>query len=274
MVRFLKWLEETVPAGKVTEVGILEKLIELRARGDLFRGPSFATIASYKEHGAIIHYEPTPETDVAIGSDGILLVDSGGQYLDGTTDITRTIAMGEPTAEQKDRFTRVLKGLIRLIVQPFPEGTAGRQIDALSRLSLWDAGINFMHGVGHGIGSHLCVHEGPQAISYYRCTGVALEPGMACTIEPGFYKDGEYGLRTENVAVVRDAPEVSTGDSAFRRFEDITLCPIDLKLVEKSLLTESEVDWLNEYHRKVCEALSPHLSPEEAAWLGKNTQPF
>jgi len=274
MVRFLKWLEEAVPAGGVTELGICDKLVEFRSQGEHFRGPSFGTIASYKEHGAVIHYEPAPETDVAVGSDGILLVDSGGQYLDGTTDITRTLTMGAPTAEQKDRFTRVLQGLIKLIVQPFPEGTAGRQIDSLSRLALWNVGLNFMHGVGHGIGSHLCVHEGPQAISYYRCTGVALEPGMACTIEPGFYKDGEYGLRTENVAVVRDAPEVAGGDAAFRRFEDITLCPIDLNLVEKNLLAADEKEWLNGYHRKVRETLSPLLDADEAAWLEKNTRPI
>jgi len=274
VVRFLKWLDETVDSGEVTEVGISKKLAEIRAMDDRFRGPSFDTIASYKEHGAIIHYGPTPETDVTVHRDGILLVDSGGQYLDGTTDITRTLALSTPTAEQKERFTQILKGVIGITVQPFPQGTAGRQIDILARLALWSAGVNFIHGVGHGIGAYLNVHEGPQAISYYRCTGVALEPGMVCSIEPGYYKDGAYGMRIENVVVVADAPDVGEGGAEFRRFETLTLCPIDLSLIDRGLLTADEIAWLNDYHEKVRTVLGEHLDQAEKAWLDSATAPI
>jgi len=274
MVRFLKWLDGTVDSGTVTEVGISKKLAEIRGMDERFRGPSFDTIASYKDHGAIIHYGPTPETDVTIDRDGILLVDSGGQYLDGTTDITRTLALSTPTSEQKERFTQILKGLILITVQPFPQGTAGRQIDALARLALWSAGVNFIHGVGHGIGAYLNVHEGPQAISYYRCTGVALEPGMVCSIEPGFYKDDEYGMRIENVAVVADAPDVGAEGAPFRRFETFTLCPIDLNLIERDLLTADEITWLNDYHKTVREVLGEHLDQAEREWLESATAPI
>jgi len=267
MVRFFRWLEEAVPGGGVTERTIADKLVELRSKSELFRGPSFATIAGYGEHGAIIHYGATEETDVTLRPEGILIVDSGGQYLDGTTDITRTVTLGEPTAEQKDRFTRVLKGLIRITRTPFPEGTAGRQIDALARTTLWEAGLNFGHGVGHGIGAYLNVHEGPQAISYYRCTGVPLEPGMICSIEPGYYKTGEYGMRTENVVVVEEAPDFSPDGIGFRRFRTVTLCPIDRRLVEPSLLDPDERAWLDAYHATVRERLTPLLDPPDAAWL-------
>lgn len=274
MVRFLKWLDETVDSGEVTEVGISKKLAEIRAMDERFRGPSFDTIASYKEHGAIIHYGPTPETDVTVHRDGILLVDSGGQYLDGTTDITRTLALSAPTAEQKERFTQILKGVIQITVQPFPQGTAGRQIDILARLALWNAGVNFIHGVGHGIGAYLNVHEGPQAISYYRCTGVALEPGMVCSIEPGYYKDGAYGMRIENVVVVADAPDLGGRDAAFRRFETLTVCPIDLSLIDPGLLTADEIAWFNDYHTRVRTVLGEHLDQSEREWLDSATAPI
>jgi Xaa-Pro aminopeptidase len=271
MVRLFMWLEKEVKAGKVTELAISKKLIELRSRSDLFRGPSFETIAGYKGNGAIIHYAPTSESDAVVKEEGILLIDSGGQYLDGTTDITRTVAMSAPTDEQKDRFTRVLKGVIASTRQPFPEGTAGRQIDALGRTALWDAGLNFLHGVGHGVGSYLGVHEGPQAISFYRCTGVALEPGMICSIEPGYYKEGEFGIRTENLVVVREAPDLAVDGINFRRFETLTLCPIDLALVDRNLLDTAEIAWLNDYHRTVRETLIPLLEADEAAWLADAT---
>ncbi len=274
LVRFLKWLGETVPGGGVTEMTIADKLIAFRSMSDRFRGPSFATIAGYGPHGAVIHYEASPATDVPIENSGILLVDSGGQYLDGTTDVTRTLAMGEPTAEQKDRFTRVLKGTIRTTIQPFPQGTAGRQIDALARVALWNEGLNFLHGVGHGVGSYLNVHEGPQAISYYRCTGVPLEPGMIQSIEPGYYKDGEYGIRIENLTVVCDAPDLGAEGISFRRFETLTLCPIDTRLIETSLLDNKETAWLNDYHKKVRETLSPLLNAEEREWLEAATKPI
>jgi Xaa-Pro aminopeptidase len=274
LVRFLKWLEEAVPQGGVTEMTVADKLIAFRSMSDRFRGASFATIAGYGAHGAVIHYEASPESDVPIENSGILLVDSGGQYLDGTTDVTRTLAMGEPTAEQKDRFTRVLKGTIRTTIQPFPQGTAGRQIDSLARMALWNEGLNFLHGVGHGVGSYLNVHEGPQAISYYRCTGVALEPGMIQSIEPGYYKDGEYGIRIENLTVVCDAPDLGPEGISFRRFETLTLCPVDTRLIEKSLLDSEETAWLNDYHGEVRETLSPLLEAEEREWLEAATKPI
>lgn len=267
LIRFLIWLEEAVPSQEATEITVAEKLEELRGRSDLFRGPSFPTIAGYRGHGAIIHYEATPETSAAIEADGLLLVDSGGQYLDGTTDITRTIAMGEPTDEEKDRFTRVLQGLIRLSAQPFPAGAPGRRLDSLARLSLWEEGLDFGHGVGHGIGAYLNVHEGPQAISHARCTGIPLEPGMICSIEPGYYEEGRFGIRTENVAVVCERPDLSRDGAPFLGFETLTVCPIDVRLVKGALLSESELRWLNTYHEKVLRTVSTHLDQDEKAWL-------
>jgi len=274
MVRFLIWLEETVADGKVTEISIAEKLEELRGRSDMFRGPSFSTIAGYKGHGAIIHYEATEESSVTVEQDGLLLVDSGGQYLDGTTDITRTIAMDPPSDEERDRFTRVLKGVILLSAQPFPAGAAGRRLDSLARLSLWEDGLDFGHGVGHGIGSYLNVHEGPQAISFARCTGVAMEPGMICSIEPGYYEEGRFGIRIENVAVVCERPDLSRDGGPFHGFETLTLCPIDGRLVKRELLSEVELRWFNSYHKKVFDTLSPHLDSKEKAWLEKATAPI
>jgi Xaa-Pro aminopeptidase len=187
--------------------------------------------------------------------------------LDGTTDITRTTCLGKPSEEQKENFTRILTGVIDLTTTSFPRGTAGRQLDTIARIPLWKKGLNFGHGIGHGIGTYLNVHEGPHAISYYRCIGIALEPGMITTIEPGFYKENEYGIRTENVALVVKDEEKSSKDSEFFKFETLTLCPIDLKLIEKELMTEAEATWLNSYHKKVFETLSPLLNKEEANWL-------
>ncbi len=232
---------------------------------------SFETISSYGAHGAVVHYAPNSETDVSLQAKGIYLIDSGGQYLDGTTDITRTITLGSPTEEQKDRFTRVLKGLIDLLITSFPQGTVGKQLDTIARIPLWKTGLNYGHGTGHGIGTFLNVHEGPQAISYYRCIGVALEPGMITTVEPGFYKENEYGLRVENVAVVVKDEEKSGGEFTFLKFENLTLCPIDRRLVNKELLTQDEIDWLNSYHKKVYKTLSPLLSKPEAEWLKQVT---
>ena len=271
MVKFLHWLERTVPQGGVTEISASQKLEEFRQELDLYQGPSFETIAGYQEHGAIVHYASTPQTDVELKPRGIFLIDSGGQYLDGTTDITRTIAMGKPTAEQKDRFTRILKGHISLAMTRFPRGTAGNQLDTIARKPLWDINQNYGHGTGHGIGAYLNVHEGPQAISYYRGLGVPLEPGMIISNEPGFYKTGEYGMRVENlIVVVEDKNGKTTND--FYSFETISFCPIDLNLIDKNLLSTEELGWLNSYHKKVKNHLSPYLNKDEKEWLTKATR--
>lgn len=267
MVKFLYWLYNAVPKGGVTELSAAEKAEQFRSEQKLYQGPSFETIAAYKEHGAIVHYAPSPETDVELKPEGIFLFDSGGQYLDGTTDITRTVALGDPTSEQKDRFTRVLKGHIQLAMTRFPRNTAGNQLDTIARKPLWDIALNYGHGTGHGVGSYLNVHEGPHAISFYRGIGVPLELGMIISNEPGFYKTGEYGIRTENLILTVKDEEGSSDEFEFYKFETVTLCPIDLKLVEKSLLTEEEKNWLNEYHLRVRETLSPYLKGEELDWL-------
>ncbi len=274
MIKFLRWLEKEVPRGGVTEVKAARKIEEIRRQQPLFRGLSFKTISAYAGHAALPHYSTNPESDVPLRPEGVYLIDSGSQYSDATTDITRTVALGPATDEQRDRLTRVLKGLIGLTRTSFPRGTAGKQLDTLARLALWEVGLNFGHGTGHGVGAFLNVHEGPQAISYYRCIGVPLEPDMVTSIEPGYYKDNEYGLRLENMVLVVKDEARSTAASAFYTFETLTLCPIDLKLVKKEMLTPEETSWLNSYHQKVGEALTPFLEPEEAAWIKKATRPF
>lgn len=271
MVKFLNWLEKTVPQGGVTEISASQKLEEFRQELDLYQGPSFETIAGYQEHGAIVHYASTLETDVEFKPKGIFLIDSGGQYLDGTTDITRTIALGKPTAEQKDRFTRILKGHISLAMTRFPRNTAGNQLDTIARKPLWDINQNYGHGTGHGIGAYLNVHEGPQAISYYRGLGVPLEPGMIISNEPGFYKAGEYGMRVENLIVVVEEKNGKT-NTDFYTFQTISFCPIDLNLIDKNLLSTAELGWLNSYHKKVKNHLSPYLNKDEKEWLTKATR--
>lgn len=273
MVKFLYWLEKAVPKGGVSELSASQKLEELRAEQKLYQGASFNTIAGYQEHGAIVHYASSPETDVELKKKGIFLIDSGGQYSDGTTDITRTIALGKPTAEQKDRFTRVLKGHIQLAMTRFPRNTAGNQLDTIARKPLWDIAQNYGHGTGHGIGSYLNVHEGPQAISYYRGIGVPLEAAMVISNEPGFYKTGEYGMRIENLIVVVE-DKYTTGDFEFLKFETVTLCPIDLNLIDAGLLSREEMSWLNQYHKTVKSKLSPQLSKEERDWLSQATRPL
>ncbi len=271
MVKFLHWLGKAVPAGGVTEITAADRLEKFRAEDKLFQGLSFETISGYKEHGAIVHYSSTPETDVELKPEGIYLIDSGGQYLDGTTDITRTVALGKPTDEQKNRFTRVLKGHIDLSLTSFPGGTTGIQLDTIARKSLWDVGLNYGHGTGHGVGAYLGVHEGPHAISYYRGIGVPLESGMIVSNEPGYYKAGEYGIRIENlVNVVRD-DEKSNNDFEFFKFDCPTLCPIDLNLVELSLLDKDEKEYLNGYHARVRKVLSPNLNEEQRLWLDNAT---
>jgi Xaa-Pro aminopeptidase len=275
MVRFLRWLDRQVPKGGVTELSAAAKLHKTRARGELYRGESFETIVGFGAHGAIIHYAADEQSDVELRPGEILLVDSGGQYLDGTTDITRTVLLGgEATAEQRELFTRVLKGHIAIARCSFPAGTAGRQIDILARLALWNVGLNYNHGTGHGVGSYLSVHEGPQSISPVRCTGVPLEEGNILSNEPGFYKEGEFGIRIENLVLVVEDEELSGNESPFFTFETLTLCPIDTRLVESSMLADHERRWLNAYHERVREALSEHLSKADAAWLRRATEPI
>ncbi len=274
MVKFLHWLENAVPNEKVTELSAATKLESFRREQPLYQGPSFETIAGYAAHGAIVHYAASPETDIQLKPEGIFLIDSGGQYLDGTTDITRTIALGNPTPEQKDRFSRVLKGHLQLAMTCFPQGTAGNQLDTIARKPLWDVGLNYGHGTGHGIGHYLNVHEGPQAISYYRGLGVKLEPGMILSNEPGYYKTGGYGIRIENIILTVKDEEKSTDEMTFYKFETLTLCPIDLNLVEKSLLSKEEIAYFNAYHAKVRQTLSPYLNESERKWLENATRPI
>lgn len=268
LVKFLKWLEEAVPAGKETEISVDKKLHGFRAEQDLYMGESFDTIAGYKEHGAIVHYEATPETDVPLKPEGFLLLDSGAQYLDGTTDITRTIALGELTEEEKTDYTLILKGHIALAMAKFPAGTRGAQLDVLARMPIWQRGMNFLHGTGHGVGHFLNVHEGPQSIRMNE-NPVTLQLGMLTSNEPGVYKAGSHGVRTENLVLVVPAGEGMFGN--YLQFETVTLCPICKKGIIKELLTNEEIEWLNGYHQTVYEKLSPSLNKEEQAWLKEAT---
>ena len=268
LVKFLKWLEEAVPSGKETELSVDRKLHEFRAAQPLYIGESFDTIAGYKEHGAIVHYSATPESDVPLQPKGFLLLDSGAQYLDGTTDITRTIALGELTEEEKTDYTLILKGHIALAMAKFPVGTRGAQLDVLARMPIWKYGMNFLHGTGHGVGHFLSVHEGPQSIRMNE-NPVVLQPGMVTSNEPGVYKAGSHGIRTENLTLVCKDKEGMFGD--YLKFETITLCPICKKGIVKEMLTNEEIEWLNNYHQIVYEKLSPNLNEEEKVWLQEVT---
>ena len=264
LVRFLKWLEEAVPAGRETEISVDRKLHEFRAAQPLYMGESFDTIAGYKEHGAIVHYEATPETDVALKPEGFLLLDSGAEYLDGTTDITRTIALGNLTEEEKLDYTLILKGHIALAMAVFPEGTRGAQLDVLARMPIWQQHMNYLHGTGHGVGHFLNVHEGPQSIRMNE-NPIPLQPGMITSNEPGVYKAGSHGIRTENLVLTVPAGEGMFGN--YLKFETITLCPICRKGIIKELLTAEEIKWLNKYHQTVYEKLAPDLNNDEREWL-------
>ena len=269
MVKFLKWLEEAVPQGNETEMSIDRKLYECRAEQPLFRGISFDTIAGYKEHAAIVHYEATPETDNPLAPEGLLLLDSGAQYADGTTDITRTIALGETTDDERRDYTLVLKGHIGLTRACFPQGTCGTQLDVLARQAMWREGANFLHGTGHGVGAYLNVHEGPHQIRMNHVP-TPLRPGMTVTDEPGIYRAGRYGIRTENTLLVVPFRETEFG--TFYTFEPLTLCPIDTRPIVRSMLTAEETEWLNAYHRMVYDRLSPLLDEEHRAWLESKTK--
>ena len=271
MVKFLKWLKPAVEAGGQTEISIDEKLTSLRAEQKLFRDISFDTIAGYAQHGAIVHYEATPETDVVLKPEGLILIDSGAQYQDGTTDITRTIALGSVSEEMKHIYTLVLKAHIQLELVKFPDGASGTQLDAVGRECMWREGYNFLHGTGHGVGSYLCVHEGPHQIRM-EWMPTPLRAGMTLTDEPGLYLAGKFGVRIENTVLISDY--MSTEFGKFLQIEPLTLCPIDTTPIDVDMLLPEEIDWLNDYHLLVYEKLSPFLNEEEKIWLENATKPI
>ena len=270
MVKFLRWLKPAVEAGGQTEISIDRKLTSFRAEQHLFRDISFDTIAGYQAHGAIVHYEATPETDVALKPEGLILIDSGAQYQDGTTDITRTIALGPVTEEMKHVYTLVLKGHIQLELAKFPDGASGTQLDALARECMWREGYNYLHGTGHGVGSYLSVHEGPHQIRM-EWKPTPLRAGMTVTDEPGLYLSGKFGVRIENTLLIKDYQTTEFGK--FLQMESLTLCPIDLTPVDFSMLQPEEIEWLDTYHRDVFEKLSPYLEGEDLEWLREATRP-
>lgn len=270
MVKFLRWLKPAVEAGGQTEISIDRKLTSLRAEQHLFRDISFDTIAGYQAHGAIVHYEATPETDVALKPEGLILIDSGAQYQDGTTDITRTIALGPVTEEMKHVYTLVLKGHIQLELAKFPDGASGTQLDALARECMWREGYNYLHGTGHGVGAYLSVHEGPHQIRM-EWKPTPLRAGMTVTDEPGLYLSGKFGVRIENTLLIKDYQTTEFGK--FLQMESLTLCPIDLTPVDFSMLQPEEIEWLDTYHRDVFEKLSPYLEGEDLELLREATRP-
>ena len=269
MVKFLAWLRPAVENGGQTECSIDEKLKALRAEQEGFRGLSFDTIAGYAAHGAIVHYEADRDTDATLHPEGFLLLDSGAQYVDGTTDITRTIALGPVTDEMRKVYTLVLKGHIRLQMLKFPDGACGSQLDAVARAPLWAEGLNFLHGTGHGVGAYLNVHEGPHQIRM-EWKPAQLHAGMTVTDEPGIYVEGKFGVRIENTLLI--SPFITTSFGRFLQFEPLTLCPVDLEPVDLSLLDAEEKEWLNGYHLIVREKLSPFLSDSERQWLRQATR--
>jgi Xaa-Pro aminopeptidase len=271
VTRFLRWLSEAVPKGGVSELSAAKKLEKFRSEGTHFVGLSFQTISGYAAHGAIVHYGVTEESNIPLKSTGLYLVDSGGQYYDGTTDITRTLCMGEDaSSEEKACFTRVLKGHIALGRAVFPQGTNGMRLDVLARTALWEAGLDYGHGTGHGVGSHLNVHEGPQSISVKG--HVPLEAGNILSNEPGYYRDGHFGIRIESLVLVYRDEALSKDEQTFLRFENLTMAPIDTKLVDTQMLSAQELSWLNDYHQRVYKTLSPHLRNADRRWLKAQTK--
>lgn len=264
MVKFLYWLEKSVGKENINEVTIDKKLTELRSQQQHFRGISFDTIAGYQEHGAIVHYEATEESALTLKPEGLLLLDSGAQYTDGTTDITRTIPLGETSLEQKKDYTLVLKGFIDVCMIEFPYGTCGTQLDILARQAMWKEGINYGHGTGHGVGHFLNVHEGPHQMRMNYMPAILL-PGMTLTNEPGIYKAGRHGVRTENTMLIVKSKSTEFGE--FYKFDQLTLCPISKQTIIKEMLTKEEIQWLNNYHKLVFEKISPFLEGEELSWL-------
>jgi Xaa-Pro aminopeptidase len=269
--RFLAWLAREAPRGGLSEIAASDRLETFRREGAHFRDLSFPTISGAGSNGAIVHYRATPETEKRLEPGNLYLLDSGAQYLDGTTDVTRTVAIGEPTEEMRDRFTRVLKGHIALALARFPKGTTGTQLDGFARRALWQKGLDYDHGTGHGVGSYLGVHEGPQRISKAASTQPLL-PGMIVSNEPGYYKTGAYGIRIENLVLVQ--PADGSVEREMLSFETLTLAPIDRNLVDSSLLEEEEIAWLDRYHARVRETLTPLVDTDTAQWLAEATQPI
>jgi Xaa-Pro aminopeptidase len=269
MVKFLKWLGEAVPRGGVTEISAAEQLRAFRAEDRLFQDLSFATISGYAGNGSIIHYSATPESDTALKPSGVYLIDSGGQYPDGTTDITRTVALGKTSRRLRECFTRVLMGTIDCTLTPFPEGATGRRIEMFARRNLWLAGLDYAHGTGHGVGQYLGVHEGPHSLKDLDTPPVRA--GNLFSIEPGCYEDGQFGIRCENLAFVVRDDKLSTPARTWLRFETVTLCPFDRELILPELLTDDQRRWLNAYHQRVYRELSPHLDPAHKRWLRSAT---
>ena len=275
LCRFLAWLSEAGPRGSVDEMTAADRLYDYRKTMERFKGLSFETISGAGPNGAIVHYRVKPETNRKLQLGSLYLVDSGAQYIDGTTDVTRTIAIGSPTDEMRDRFTRVLKGHVALAMVRFPVGTSGGQLDALARQALWDIGLDFNHGTGHGVGAYLGVHEGPQRIAK-KSADVPLRPGMVVSNEPGYYKEGAYGIRIENLQIVRKTAveNSSVNQQEMLEFDALTLAPIDYSLIDRSLLTTDEISWLNSYHRRVWETIGPFLDVKATNWLEEVTQPL
>ena len=273
VTRFLAWLADQAPGGQVTEIAAADRLEALRREGELFRGLSFPTISAAGPHGAIVHYRVTPDTNRRLEPGSLYLVDSGAQYLDGTTDVTRTVAIGDPTDEMRDRFTRVLKGHIAIATARFPKGTNGTQLDTLARQALWNVGLDYDHGTGHGVGSYLNVHEGPQRISKLP-NDTALQAGMIISNEPGYYRRDGYGIRIENLVAVEEAPAPDSAEHTLLGLETLTLAPIDRRLIDPRLMTSDEIDWLERYHERVRTMLRPLVGPGVAEWLEWATSPL
>jgi Xaa-Pro aminopeptidase len=272
VVRFLAWLDREAPGGRLDEITAARKLEEFRAETKALLDISFDTISASGPNGAIVHYRVTEATNRRLKSGELYLVDSGGQYLDGTTDITRTIAIGRPSAEMRERYTLVLKGHIAIATARFPKGTRGIDLDAFARRALWEKGLDYDHGTGHGVGSYLSVHEGPQSIS--RRGMAVLEPGMIISNEPGYYKEGAYGIRLENLVLVTKPEKVPGGDREMMSFETLTLAPFDRRLIKVDLLTPAEITWVDDYHARVRQMLAPQLNAEDRSWLEAATAPL
>ena len=273
LTRFLAWIAREAEGGGISELAAAEKLEALRRESNLLRDLSFDTISGAGPNGAIVHYRVSETSNRTLGPGELYLVDSGAQYPDGTTDVTRTVAVGQPTAEMRDRFTRVLKGHIALATVKFPKGTSGSQLDAIARRPLWEAGLDFDHGTGHGVGSYLSVHEGPQRISKLPNT-VGLSPGMICSNEPGYYKTDAFGIRIENLVAVRVEEAIEGGEREIYSFETLTLAPIDRALVDTALLSADELAWFDAYHARVRTTLTPLVDAETAKWLAEATAPL
>lgn len=273
VVRYLAWLDSAAARGTLDEISAVKKLEEFRRATNMLREISFPTISGSGPHGAIVHYRVSEASNRILKPGELFLLDSGAQYQDGTTDITRTLPIGVPTSEMKQRFTAVLKGHIAIATARFPKGTRGIDLDPFARRSLWDMGADYDHGTGHGIGSYLSVHEGPQSIS--RAGMVALQPGMLLSNEPGFYKEGAYGVRIENVVLVTPLQKIPGGDEReMMGFETLTLAPIDRRLIVADMLTDAERDWLNAYHKTVFKVLGPELDTATRNWLKAATNPL